>query len=126
MAKTIFYKDLPLDFTPHPISGDIRPITDETAIRRSLSNLIKTRKGTRPFRPDYGSNIYNYLFDSGVFAEDELNRSLYDTIIKNEPRVAVTEINSKIDGNGIDIKIDYIIKNINFPGNIQTTIRRAS
>ncbi|NDG31166.1 hypothetical protein EB118_13990 [bacterium] len=126
MAKTIFYKDLPLDFTPHPVSGDVRPITDEVAIRRSLSNLIRTRKGTRPFRPDYGSNIHKYLFDSGVFAEDELNRSLYDTIVRHEPRVLVTKIESKIEGGGIDITIDYILKNVNTPGNIQTTIRRAS
>ena len=126
MAKTIFYKDLPLDFTPHPVSGDIRPITDETAIKRSLSNLIKTRKGTRPFRPDYGSNIYKYLFDCGIFAEDEINKSLYDTISRNEPRVRVTRIESKIENNGIDIQIDYIIRNVNLPGNIQTTVRRAS
>lgn len=126
MAKIIFYKDLPLDFTPHPISGDIRPITDETAIKRSLSNLIKTRKGTRPFRPDYGSNVYKFLFDSSVFAEDELNRSLYDTILKNEPRIIITQIESKIENNGINIQIDYIIRNVNLPGNIQTTVRRAS
>lgn len=60
MAQTIFYKDLPLDFTPHPVTGDIRPVTDELAIKRSISNLVKTPKGSRPFRPDYGSDVQQY------------------------------------------------------------------
>ena len=57
MADIIFYKDLPLDFTPHPVTGDVRPITNEVAIRRSLTNLINTTKGSRPFFPEYGSSV---------------------------------------------------------------------
>lgn len=126
MAELIFYKDLSLDFTPHPISGDIRPVTNETAIRRSLSNLIRTRKGDRPFRPDYGSTIHKYLFDHGIFAENELNKSLYDTIQKFEQRIVVTKIESKFEGGGIDVTVDYIIKNINVVGTFQTTITRVT
>ena len=40
MATITFFKDLPLDFIPHPVSGDVRPITNEAAIRRSLLNLL--------------------------------------------------------------------------------------
>lgn len=126
MAELIFYKDLSLDFTPHPISGDIRPVTNETAIRRSLSNLIRTRKGDRPFRPDYGSTVHKYLFDHGIFAENELNKSLYDTIQKFEQRIVVTKIESKFQSGGIDVTVDYIIKNINVVGTFQTTITRVT
>jgi phage baseplate assembly protein W len=126
MADLIFYKDLSLDFIPHPVSGDIRPVTNETAIRRSLSNLIRTRRGDRPFRPDYGSTVHKYLFDHGVFAEDELNKSLYETIQKFETRVIVTRIESSFASGGIDITIDYIIKNINRSATFQTTITRVA
>ena len=126
MAELIFYKDLSLDFTPHPISGDIRPVTNETAIRRSLSNLIRTRKGDRPFRPDYGSTVHKYLFDHGIFAENELNKSLYETIQKFEQRIVVTKIESKFEGGDIDVTVDYIIKNINVVGTFQTTITRVT
>jgi len=126
MAELIFYKDLSLDFTPHPISGDIRPITNETAIRRALSNLIRTRKGDRPFRPDYGSTIHKYLFDHGIFAENELNKSLYETIQKFEQRIIVTKIESKYEAGGISIDIEYIIRNINVIGTFQTTITRVA
>ena len=126
MAQTIFYKDLPLDFTPHPVTGDIRPVTDELAIKRSLSNLVKTPKGSRPFRPDYGSDVQQYAFQQGAFAEDALNRSLYETIRRFEPRVIVTKIESKIDKNDISVNIDYIIQNLNVTSTIETKIKKVA
>jgi len=126
MAETIFYKDLSLDFTPHPITGDVRPITDELAIKRSIANLIKTPKGSRPFRPDYGSDVQQYAFQQGAFAEDALNRSVYEAISRFEPRVIVTKIESKIDKNDIAINVDYIIRNLNRVSVIETKIKKVA
>jgi len=126
MAKLVFYKDLNLNFTPHPVSGDVVPLTDDAAIRRSLSNLIRTKKGTRPFRPDFGSNIFNYLFQSGPFAEDSLNRELYETISRHEPRVIVNSIRSTINDTDIEIQVNYTIRNVNIIGNIETTIKKVA
>lgn len=126
MAKIVFYKDLNLAFTPHPVTGDVSPLTDETAIRRSLLNLIKTKKGTRPFRPDFGSNVYNYLFQNGPFVEDSLNRELYETITKYEPRVNVNRIQSSITDDGIEINVFYTIRNVSVNTNLETTIRRVT
>ena len=126
MAQTIFYKDLPLDFTPHPVTGDIRPVTDELAIKRSMSNLVKTPKGSRPFRPDYGSDVLQYAFQQGAFAEDALNRSLYETFRRFEPRVIVTKIESKINENDISVNIDYIIQNLNVTSTIETKIKKVA
>ena len=91
-----------------------------------MSNLIRTRKGDRPFRPDYGSTVHKYLFDHGIFAENELNKSLYETIQKFEQRIVVTKIESKFEGGDIDVTVDYIIKNINVVGTFQTTITRVT
>ena len=125
MAIT-FYKDLPLDFTPHPVTGDIRPVTNEIAIKRSIENLIKTKRGERPFRPDYGSNIQKYMFENGVLAEDSLNKELYETISRFETRVIVTRIESTIGSGGIDIKVAYTIRNTNLTGNFSTAIKRVT
>lgn len=123
---TVFYKDLSLDFTPHPVSGDVRPVTDEVAIKRSLSNLIKTRRGTRPFRPDYGSDVYKYAFSSGIFAESQLNESVYNCIKKFEPRVNVTKIKSTIGENSVEVIVDYNIINTNIKTTLETTIKKVS
>ena len=123
---TVFYKDLSLDFTPHPVSGDVRPVTDEVAIKRSLSNLLKTRRGTRPFRPDYGSDVYKYAFSSGIFAESQLNESVYNCIKKLEPRVNVTKIKSTIGENSVEVIVNYNIINTNIKTTLETTIKKVS
>ena len=111
MAEIAFFKDLSLDFTPHPVSGDIRPIINETAIKRSLMNLIRTKKGTRPFNPQYGCDIGDYLFSyEPGFTEYNLRKEIIDAITKNEPRVSVNEVDISFEENGIELNISYIIK----------------
>ena len=127
MADIVFYKDLGLDFTPHPVTGDVRPITNETAIKRSLMNLIKTRKGTRPFNPEYGCDISDYLFSyQPGFSEYEMQKTIIDSIKRHEPRVSVNQVNVTFDENDVKIDISYIIKNINQFTSISTSLARAA
>ena len=127
MATINFYKDLPLDFTPHPVTGDVRPITNEVAVRRSLSNLINTTKGSRPFMPDYGSSVKNYLFSrNGVFTLYELKNSLRRDIEKYEKRISLRDIKIDYSDDGFDIKLEYVIKNASGIANLQTTVKRTT
>ena len=126
MAVT-FYKDLSLDFTPHPVSGDVRPITDDTAVKRALLNLINTKRGTRPFNPDYGSDVADYLFrNADVFARHELEQKLYDSIKKFEPRVIVKRIDVVFEDLGMKIQIDFTIKNTNRQTSLTTLVKRTA
>ena len=127
MAEIAFFKDLSLDFTPHPVSGDVRPITNDVAIRRSIMNLIKTKKGTRPFNPQYGCDISDYLFSyEPGFTEFNMKKEITDAIGRHEPRVTVNEINIKYEEYGISLNIQYVIKNINRVGSISTSLTRAA
>ena len=129
MADIAFYKDLGLDFTPHPVSGDVRPIINEVAIRRSIMNLIKTKRGSRPFNPTYGCNIDNYLFNYVPgYTEYNLQKELKDSITRFEPRVDVDDVVIEYinGGEGIDIKIQYRIKSINRVAVLDTTITRTA
>lgn len=126
MAVT-FYKDLSLDFTPHPVSGDVRPITNDIAVKRSLLNLINTKKGSVPFRPNYGSGVADYLFkNADVFTQKELEKSLYDTITKYEPRVEVLVIDAQFEDYGVKIQIDFRIRNTSRRQTLTTTVRRTA
>ena len=127
MADIVFYKDLGLDFTPHPVSGDVRPITNETAIKRSLTNLIRTRKGTRPFNPEYGCNISDYLFGyQPGFSEYDMKKEILDSIKTPEPRISVDTVNITFEENDIKIDISYLIRNINQFATLSTTLTRAA
>jgi phage baseplate assembly protein W len=126
MATNNFYKDLPLDFTPHPVSGDVRPVVDDIAVKRAIVNLIKTPVGTRPFRPEYGSTINNYLFaNEDAFTIHNIKQSIYETITKFEPRVDVLQVEPLFNDNGLELKITYRIKNRNAVTSITTLVKRA-
>ena len=127
MAEIAFFKDLSLNFTPHPVSGDVRPIINEVAIKRSIMNLIKTKKGTRPFNPRYGCDISDYLFSyEPGFTEFNMKKEITDAIGRHEPRVTVNEIDIKYEEYGITLNIQYIIRNINRVGSITTSLARAA
>jgi phage baseplate assembly protein W len=127
MANITFFKDLPLDFIPHPVSGDIRPITNEVAIRRSLMNLILTKKGSRPFYPEYGSTIFNFLFDqNSAFTLFNIKESISDTIKRFEPRVTLRNVDITIEDNGINMNLSYTINNTGKTSTLETIISRST
>jgi phage baseplate assembly protein W len=128
MATLNFYKDLSLDFTPHPVSGDVRPIVDDLAIRRSITNLIRTPRGSRPFYPEYGCTISSLLFSNAdIFTKNTMKDSVYDALSKFEPRIDVISVEPTFDDdNGVSLQIKYRIKNTSIVSNITTIVKRAA
>jgi phage baseplate assembly protein W len=122
-----FYKDLPLDFTPHPVSGDVRPIVNDVAVKRAILNLLSTKLGSKPFRPNYGTIIQDFLFENqDVFTENEIINHLKEIIERFEPRVSVRNIKVEFVEFGFKIQIDLIIANVNQLIQIPLTILRAA
>ena len=57
------FKDISLSFQKNPITNDIITLKNQTAISRSIRNLIFTQLGERFFRPRLGSRINGSLFE---------------------------------------------------------------
>ena len=127
MATFNFYKDLSLDFTPHPVTGDVRPVVDDLAIKRSIINLISTPKGKKPFYPEYGCTISNYLFSNpDVFTKSSMADSVYQALTSYESRIDVIEVLPTFSDDGIYLQIQYRIKNTNIISSITTTVKRTA
>ena len=64
-----------------------------TAAAANLKNLILTRKGERPMHPDFGTSIYDSLFDQNV---DELIGKIEEEISEAVaywlPYISITEL----------------------------------
>lgn len=127
MATESIYSDIPLNFTANPITGDVTAIGNERAVKNALINLLRTPVGSKPFDPEYGTNIDRYVFEpADALTESEINEEIATTIQKFEPRVKLTAIETSIEENGIDIRIEYYV--VNVPGQqvLETTITRTS
>jgi len=106
------FKDISLSFLKHPITHDLVSISNETAISRSIRNLVLTALGERPFQPDLGSRVSKSLFELLDFGTATIIKKEIDITIKNfEPRVEINtiEVTPQYDNNGYSILISYFI-----------------
>ena len=121
------FSDLPLTFKLNPITGDIPPARNESAVKKALINLIRTPVGTRPFAPEYGTRIYDYLFEpADSQTELRLNDDLAQAIERFEPRARLAAIETSIQDNGIEVKIEYYVVNVPQLQQLETVITRAA
>ena len=129
MATTgAVYKDLPLNLTPNPVTGDTPPATNENAVKKALINLIKTPLGSRPFSPEYGTRLYDFLFKpADGETESDINEELNQCITKFEPRVKIASITTNMDSDGIEVIVNYYVTTVtNTLQTLTTTITRTS
>tara|TARA_B100000700_G_scaffold98570_1_gene110993 strand:+ start:319 stop:720 length:402 start_codon:yes stop_codon:yes gene_type:complete len=106
------FKDISMSFEVNPITDDIIGVKNETAIARSIRNLVLTTPGERFFNESLGSEVSEVLFDniddiSGAVIRDEIEQ----TIIRFEPRVKLEDVKVKgdFDNHQFDVTITYDI-----------------
>ena len=106
------FKDISMSFEVNPINADIIGVKNETAISRSIRNLVLTTPGERFFNEDLGSGVSEVLFDtlddiSAAAIRDEIEQ----TIIRYEPRVKLIDVKVKpdYDNHEFNVTITYDI-----------------
>ena len=87
------YKDLNLNFSANPVTGDVTTVTDVNAVKRSVRNLLLTNHYDKPFHPEIGSNIPYLLFENfGPVTGNQLSRAIEEMIGNFEPRARVENV----------------------------------
>ena len=106
------FKDISMSFEVNPITDDIIGVKNDTAISRSIRNLVLTTPGERFFNEDLGSGVSEILFDnvddiSAAVIRDEIEQ----TINRFEPRVELEDVKVKgdSDNNEFNVTITYNI-----------------
>ena len=106
------FKDISMSFEVNPITTDLIGVKNDTAIARSIRNLVFTTPGERFFNPNLGSGVSELLFDniddiSAAAIRDEIE----ETIIKYEPRVRLEDVKVKADydNHEFNVTISYDI-----------------
>jgi len=108
------YKDINLNFSRHPVTGDIAMLSDAQAVKNSVRNLVNTNFYEKHFRPEIGSNIRSILFEPvSPLVADVLKRHVKDVIENFEPRAELIDIKSiaKPDRNEYQVTIEFFVVN---------------
>ena len=109
------FKDISMSFEVNPINNDIIGVKNDTAIARSIRNLIFTVPGERFFNENLGSKVSQTLFDTvDDISASAIRDEIEETIIKYEPRVKIKDIRVKpdFDNYTFDVTIVYDIVGI--------------
>ena len=129
MAQTTrTFADFDLNFTPHPLSGDLVLKTNELAIKQAVKNLILTDFYERLFHPEIGSLVKSMLFEPfSPLTRAMLIKTITDTIINHEPRVNLIRVDvaEEIDSHELRVDVVFSIVNTSTPINLNFLIDRT-
>jgi phage baseplate assembly protein W len=106
------FKDISLSFEPHPITRDLPVLQNQTAIIRSIRNLVETIPNERFFNVNLGSNVRSSLFEFVDFGTASVIKDqIRNTISNYEPRVTdvQVEVDSQPDSNSFEVTVIFDI-----------------
>lgn len=122
------YSDLPFFITRNSFTNDLNVIRDLSVIRQSLKNIILTNNGERSFNYQFGSGIYNYLFET--FTIDlrlELQTKIAMNIRMYEPRVEINDIviTENSGQNTLNVNVIFGVKGTEVVDDLVVTLIRT-
>ena len=106
------FKDLSMSFQVNPLNYDLIALKNESAIARSVRNLVLTQPGERFFNENLGSAISASLFENmdGMSAS-AIRDEIRSTITNYEPRVQLIDVivSPNYDTNEFNVTVQYKI-----------------
>ena len=112
------FKDISLSFEPHPVTNDLPVLKNESAIKRSVRNIVETIPTEKFFNPLFGSDVYSSLFEFIDFGTAATIQSQIEISLDNfEPRIenVEVEVNPQPDDNSFEVNVIYDIVGQEFP-----------
>jgi phage baseplate assembly protein W len=108
------FTDIDLNFAKNPVTRDVNVLQDESAIKRSLKNIILTNTYERPFLPELKGNVTAMLFEPFTdLTVIRLEKGIRDAILSYEPRVVLQDVivEGDPDRNRFIVTIRFQIRN---------------
>ena len=112
------FKDISMTFQSNPLNSDLITLKNESAIARSVRNIVFTLPGEKFFNEDFGSRVSRSLFEN----IDEISASIINDEITNsinnfESRVNLIDVQTtpNYDNNAFDVIITYRIVGADVP-----------
>ena len=112
------FKDVSMTFQKHPLTSDILALKNESAIARSVRNIVFTVPGEKFFDEDFGSRNSQALFENiNDISANIIKNEIESSLKIYEPRVNVREVEVRpnFDQNEFNVTIIYEIIGADVP-----------
>jgi len=109
------YSDIDLTFARRP-DNDVYKKTDAAAVKQSVKNILMTNYAERPFMPEFGANLNDFLFNLDTeFDDDLLEESIIRAIEDYEPRAVVlnVKVTTQPDFNSVKATVTFRVLSTN-------------
>lgn len=120
------YNDIDLNFSLDA-KGDLKMVTDISAINQGLRILVETSIGSRPGPNNelFGLGLRQYLFSQLSYTvAEQMGEELHSQITRFEPRINIENIQVTIDedARAYLLELWYIMKNTGKNGNFRMVV----
>lgn len=91
---------------------DLAKATGSRAVKNAILGIVTTRKGARPFDPDFGCNLSDQLFENMTpLVANTMERIIISSIRTYEPRVVQLQVTvtPEYDKNSVIVEIRFSI-----------------
>lgn len=114
MAETIRGWKFPIEIDPQ--TGKFKTVAGGDDIKESIKIILTTKKGERIGNPQFGSNLFNFMFTSINYTElKELEYEITQALTRWEPRIRDLVVEAIADSGNIGklyVNIKYKTDNL--------------
>lgn len=98
-----------------PFVGGVRGVMsrqeDERLIKNDILALLRTSQGERIYRPNFGVNLNDFVFElDDESALDALRSHIIEQITTNEKRVKVISVDIATDGDSNSLLVSIVVR----------------
>ena len=96
---------------------------DDALIKESILQILLTRKGDRVMRPDFGSNVLQFVFEPNEAGlGDLLYQEIHSALSRWEPRIEVLDVRVDRQDSEVKVTVDYGIIATRTQGTFSTVL----
>lgn len=121
-----YYSDFPIDFSKHPVTGQLAVITNEESVKQSIKNLVLTNLGERFYDPLKGSRVKESLFEPmGAMTTESIRSTIQHAVETYERRANVVGVEIEEEENGYHAHIFFSLINIAQTHSVSVFLQRV-
>ena len=103
-------KDTILGFREKIKTNDFEEIRNKEVILQSISSILSTPRRKRIRDPEFGSNLYKFLFEpTDIDTVKAIQQEVYESIEEQEERITVNNVDVKFLSNNKGFVVDVYL-----------------